>query len=439
MPGGPRPDLSEPLNILILHRLGDPLYWRAAVRDLEHLLPDHAPHHRYVVHAADQPLPTYIKDVRFHGIVLGPTFLCARYARHTMASVLDAFDFVRTSDAFKIALPQDDYDAHAVLDRWMIDWHIDLVYAACSEHWDVLYPDYSRNGVIRQGYTGYVADAWLNRWKQTTPFAQRTIDVSYRARKLPPNFGRIGYIKGVIGERFAGHPATAGLRLDISTEPEDLVAGARWHDFLDNSKFCLATNTGSSLLDPNGDIRYCVERYLIRHAAASFDEVESHCFPGQDGRYVFTAISPRNLEAALAQTVQIATPGPYGGILTATDHYIPIEPDCSNVTEVVAQMHDETRVEAIRRQAREAVLDRAELRASIQATAMVSQIASGAGAKRVQATPTAQVDAVLDRYHHDVTDRTDTFWRRRRRRLNARSVLASLGARKIKRWLTRTS
>lgn len=427
--------MSEPLNILILHRLGDPLYWRAAVRDLEHLLPDHAPGHRYVVHAADQQLPAYIKDVGFHGIVLGPTFLCARYARHTMASVLDTFDFVRTSDAFKIALPQDDYDAHMVLDRWMVDWRVDVVYAACSDHWDVLYPDYSRKGVIRQGYTGYVADEWLHRWKQTTPFAQRTIDVSYRARKLPANFGRIGYIKGVIGERFAAHPATAGLRLDISTEPEDLVPGARWRDFLDDSKFCLATNTGSSLLDPNGDIRQCVERYAVRDLTASFDEVEAHCFPGQDGRYVFTAISPRNLEAALAQTVQIATPGPYGGILKARDHYIPIEPDCSNVADVVAQMHDATCVETIRRQARAAVLDRPELRASTQAAAMVAQIASGAGAKRVQATPTAEMDAVLDRYRRDVTARTDTFWRHRRRRLKARSVLASLGARKIKRWI----
>ena len=33
------------LSILILHRLGDPLAWRTAVRDLEYLLPDHLPEH----------------------------------------------------------------------------------------------------------------------------------------------------------------------------------------------------------------------------------------------------------------------------------------------------------------------------------------------------------------------------------------------------------
>lgn len=427
--------MSDLLNILVLHRLGDPLYWRTAVRDLEHLLPDHAAAHRYIVHAADQPLPVYIKDLRFHGIVMGPTFLCARNARHTMAAVLEEFDFVRTSDAFKIALPQDDYDAHAILDRWMIDWRVDVVYAACSEHWDVLYPDYSRNGVIRQGYTGYIADSWLERWRHPRPFAARTIDVSYRARKLPPNFGRIGHVKGVIGERFAAQPAAAGLTLDFSTDPDDLLAGPRWHEFLDSSKFCLATNTGSSLLDPNGDIQRCVERYQMRNADASFEEVEAHCFPEQDGRYSFTAISPRNLEAALAETVQIATPGPYGGILEAERHYIALEPDCSNAADVVAQMADRALVDRIRADARAAVLDRPELRAITQAASLIGQIAAGAAGKRLQATPPAQMDAAVARYRGDVLDQADAFWYGRRRRLRLRNLLVALGARKVKRWL----
>ena len=428
--------MSDRLNILVLHRLGDPLYWRTAVRDLEYLLPDHAGTHSYIVHAADQPVPAFIKDLRFDGIVMGPTFLCARYARHTMAAVLEEFDFIRTSDAFKIALPQDDYDAHAVLDRWMVDWRIDVVYAACSTHWDVLYPLYSKTGTIRQGYTGYIADSWLNRWRHPRPFAARPIDVSYRARKLPPNFGRIGHIKGVIGERFAAHPATAGLKLDLSTDPDDLVVGPRWHEFLDSSKFCLATNTGSSLLDPNGDIQRCVERYQTRNADAAFEEVEAHCFPGQDGRYSFTAISPRNLEAALAETAQIATPGPYGDILNAHDHYIALEPDCSNAPDVVAQMNDRSRVDRIRQSARSAVLDRPELRASTQAASLIEQIAAGVASKRVQATPPAQMDAAVAQHRRDVLDQADLFWRRRRRRLRLRNTLVAFGARKIKRWLT---
>lgn len=426
--------MTDALNILVLHRLGDPRYWRTAVRDLEYLLPDHAGAHHYIVHAADQPLPPYIKDLRFHGIVLGPTFLCARYAPHTFAAVMENYDFVRTSDAFKIAMPQDDYDCHAILDRWMTTWNVDVVYAACSEHWDVLYPGVAAAGRVRQGYTGYIADSWIEAWRNAKPSAARTIDVSYRTRKLPPNFGRIGELKGIIGERFAAQPATAGLKMDLSSAADDLIAGARWHAFLNDSRFCLATSTGSSVLDPEGDIRRCVEHYLIRKPLSSFEEIEAHCFPGQDGRYSFTAISPRNLEAALARTVQIATPGPYGGLLRAEDHYLPLEPDCSNAADVVAQIRDGDRVERISRQAYDAVLGMPELRAATHAAALVNQIANGSAAKHAQPTPPLRMEEAAAHYHRDVTVRSDAFWARRRRREKIRDVAVALGARTIKRW-----
>jgi len=423
------------LAILILHRLGDPAAWRTAVRDVEYILPDHAPGHDYIVHAAELPLPEFIKSTRFHAIILGPTFLCARFAPHTLAQVKSDYAFVGASDAFKIALPQDDYDGSALLDRWMIEWNVDSVYAACSEHWSVLYPENSKTGRIRQGYTGYIADAWLRRFGNPKPHAERTIDVSYRASKLPPNFGRIGLIKGEIGDRFAAHPATAGLRLDISTDPGALIPGERWHDFLENSRFCLATNSGSSVLDPECSIRACVERDRIRHPLATFDQVEARCFPGQDGRYSFTAISPRNLEAALAHTVQIATVGPYSGVLSPNTHYIPIEHDCSNASDVVKQMGDRSHVERIAAQAREAVLAVPELRAAHHASRLIGQIADGVGAKRIQSTPAAELQRVIARYREEVTAKAAAFWSRRRRRQKIRDVAVAMGARRLKRWL----
>lgn len=423
------------LAILILHRLGDPLAWRAAVRDLEYLLPDHSPDHDYVVHPAELPVPEFVRNTNFHAIILGPTFLCARFAPHTFAEVKSEYAFVGQSDAFKIALPQDDYDGSGLLDRWMVDWKIDSVYAACSEHWPVLYPNYSKTGRIRQGYTGYIADSWLRRFSNPKPHTDRTIDVSYRANRLPPNFGRIGQIKAEIGDRFAAHPATAGLRLDISTDPTAVIPGAGWHDFLEDSKFCLATNSGSSMLDPECVIRACVERQLTANSSATFEEVEEECFKGEDGHYAFTAISPRNLEAALANTVQIATVGPYSDILAPNAHYLPLEPDCSNAADVVSQMQDRARVMRIAAQAREAVLAVPELRASHHATRLIEQIADGVGAKRIQATPPGELQRVLDRYREEVMAKSETFWARRRRRQNIRDVAVALGARKLKRWL----
>ena len=423
------------LSILILHRLGDPLAWRTAVRDLEYLLPDHLPEHDYVVHASEQPLPDFVKQTRFHAIILGPTFLCARFAPWTFEQVSADYAFIRDSDAFKIALPQDDYDCSQIMDRWAMDWRIDALYAACSQQWSVLYPEYSRTGRIHQGYTGYIPDSWLLRFRDPKPHAERRIDVSYRANRLPANYGRIGRIKTEIGERFAAHPAAAGLRLDISTDPSALIYGERWHDFIEDSRFCLAANSGSSLLDPLGTIRRCVEQQLIRNPAATFEHIEAQCFPGEDGRYSFTAISPRNLEAALAHTVQIATPGEYSGMLSAGDHYLPLAPDCSNAPEVVARMRDQALVSKVASQARDAVLAVPELRAATHANRLVAQIADGAAAKRVQGTTPMEMQRVIERYHNEVAGRSAAFWASRRRRQRLRDAAVALGARRVKRWL----
>lgn len=423
------------LAILILHRLGDPLGWRAAVRDVEYLLPEHSPDHDYIVHPAEIPLPEFVKSINFHAIILGPTFLCARYAPHTFAQVKADYAFVAASDAFKIALPQDDYDSSALLDRWMIDWNVDTLYAAVSQHWPVLYPEYSKTGRIRQGYTGYIADSWLRRFRDPKPHSERTIDVSYRANKLPPNFGRVGRIKGEIGDRFAAHPATAGLRLDISTSPGAVIPGDGWHDFLEESRSCLVTNSGSSVLDPSGAIRACVERELIEHPDATFEQVESRCFKGEDGRYTFMAISPRNLEAALANTVQIATVGPYSGILAQHEHYLPLEPDCSNAADVVRQMRDGQLLDRIAARARHAVLAVPALRATHHAEGLITQIVDGVSTKRIQATPTADRQRMIARYRDEMTSVTNRFWGRRRRRERLRRLAVSMGARKVKRWL----
>jgi hypothetical protein len=423
------------LAVLILHGLGDPRSWRAAVRDVEYLLPDHLPAHDYIVHPVEQPLPAFVQQTRFHAIVLGPTFLCARYVPWTFEKVLADYAFVGQSDAVKIALPQDDYDCNELLDNWMMQWRVDTVFAACSSGWPVLYPRFFETGRIRQGYTGYIPDAWLRRFETPKPRAERPIDVSYRANRLPPNYGRIGRTKTEIGDRFAAHPATAGLRLDISTDPAALIFGSHWHDFVENSRFCLASNSGSSLLDPVGAIRRCVERRLMRDPAATFEEVEAQCFPGQDGRHHFTAISPRNLEAAIARTVQIATPGPYSGLLEAGEHYVPLEADCSNAGDVVSQLADVVRMEAVADRAREAVLAVPELRAANHARALITQIEDAVGRKHIQAASPDEMAGVRARYDREVGSHSPAFWASRRRRARLREVAVALGARKLKRWL----
>ena len=128
-----------------------------------------------------------------------------------------------------------------------------------------------------------------------------------------------------------------------------MIPGDKWHNFLEDSKFCLATPSGSSLLDPIGEYRKKVYKYKLKNPFATFEEVENACFFSKDGKYEFTAISPRNIEAALAQTVQIATPGNYSNIMNPVEHYIPLNEDCSNIEEVVRMMNDSILIHEIKK------------------------------------------------------------------------------------------
>jgi len=406
------------------------------VRDLEFMLPAYAPEHNYIVHDADMALPDFVKDIRFHGIVLGPTFLCSRYRPVELEHTLKEYDFIRTSDAFKIALPQDDYDCSAILDRWMMNWDMDVVYTVCPDNWAILYPDYSAKNKIQLGYTGYVSDALLHSWKNPKPFHLRSIDVSYRAGKLPPNFGRIGHIKGIIGERFISRLGNIGLNFDISTAQNDMIPGDRWHAFIEDSKFCLVTNSGSSLLDPEGEIRARVNRYLLINPEATFEMVEQKCFKGEDGKYTFTAISPRNIEAALAGTVQIGTIGSYSGILQAESHYIPLEPDCSNAPDVLSIMKDHLKVAAIAKDCKEAILAVEDLRFKNHVAKLIQQIEDGITAKKIRGSSDEFAKQAISQYKNEVSYRADEFWRRRRVISKLRSFGAKMGGRYIRNFFS---
>ncbi len=423
--------VKEHLNILVLHRMGDPRFWRTAVRDLEFMLPTYAPEHNYIVHDGNMTLPDFIKEIKFHSIVLGPTFLCDRYRPAELERTLKEYDFIRTADSFKIALPQDDYDCSGILDRWMVSWNVDVVYTVCPDNWSILYPNYSEKGKIQLGYTGYVSDACLKSCQHPKPFHLRSIDVSYRANKLPPNFGKIGYIKGVIGGRFISKFGGMRLNLDISTDQNDLIPGDRWHAFLEDSKFCLVTNSGSSLLDPEGEIRARVNRYLSINPRASFEVVEENCFKGEDGKYIFTAISPRNIEAALARTVQIGTIGNYSGILRAEDHYIPLEPDCSNVSDVVSIMNDHRKTATIAKNCKDAILSVDDLRFKNHVSKLIQQIDDGVSAKKIYGSSEESVKQAISQYRNEA----NVFWRRRRVVKKLRSIGASFGGRYVRDFL----
>ena len=330
------------LKILILHANDDLTRVRRTSFNHAFCLLKYAPWNSYELHAFGQPITQRLRHERFDAVILDTTFLCWRWAaprEQYFDRLLRDYAFVADSDAIKIALPQDEYDHCSLLDEWLTEWQVDVIYSVCWEHRHVFYPKAAGQAEIVPGLTGFIDDADIAMMRRLArPFEARDIDVGYRARDLPPYVGRYGRLKAEIGERFLQASRGTGLRLDISLDTNDSLPGDRWLRFLGNCRFTLGCESGSSLLDPAGEIRRTSAAYLAAHSQASYDEVEAACFPGQDMVRIYSALSPRVFEAALAGTCQILVPGHYLGLLRPDQHYIPLASDGSNLAAVQAEL-----------------------------------------------------------------------------------------------------
>jgi hypothetical protein len=420
------------MNILCLHRMGDPNNWLESVRTLEYMFADVRHDLNVVVHDSDVPLPSYMKGIDYDLIVLGPTFLNNRYSRKKLKLVFSNYEFIKYSKACKVALPQDDYDCSEILEDWLIDWDVNLVYSVCFEHRFILYPRLNKKGIIRKGYTGYISEDWIDFWKSPKPIEQRSIDVSYRASKLSANFGSLGQLKWEIAERFL--KAIEGLnkmKLDISIDPKDWISGKHWHHFLENSKFCLVTASGSSLLDPKGDIRFCANQFVAYNPNASFREIEMKCFAGNDNQNRYTALSPRNIEAALAETVQIATPGTYSELMQPYEHFIPLSEDCSNIKEVIKMMTDMSQIKNIQKKCKETLLSEPRLRRTNIVTEIINFAEDNLSNQRGIVVDQVRTKIAIDRYKAEIKQILNSYFRRRRFLLKAREAAFKLGGKRI--------
>ncbi|TLS76038.1 hypothetical protein FE236_07855 [Mariprofundus erugo] len=401
----------DKLNILVLHRLGDPDVSSAFLKNHVFALKNYFPENNYIYHDVDLSLPEYVRTAQFDVIVLDVTLLCARWAGEgEYMRIRQEYGFVRETTSVKIAFPQDEYDCSLLLDQWMCDWNVDVVYSVISEHWDVLYPEFSKRGEIRLGYTGYIDDSLADMVRK--PFAQRQIDIGYRARKLLPYFGRIGEVKWSIGFDVETRALKYGLQTDIRLGQAGFLCGSDWLNFINNCKFTLGSNSGSSLMDPYGEIQGLVKAYVRKHPEALFDEVEAACFPGQEGKYAFTAISPRVLEAGMLDSCQILVEGSYSGIISPWQHYIPIKADASDFEDVYRAMSDTGLVAGLIRNCRESLLDTKALRASCAAANVIELIRELVASKQIT-TNGSEIVKLCRRYEVETLSQYRKLWRRK--------------------------
>lgn len=328
--------MPDKLNILILHRMGDPRTWRESVAELALALPRYAPEHNYLVHNAVVPLPLYAQEFEFDAIILNSTFLSSVFSPKLLHAIKKNYEFLKTVNSFKIALPQDDYYCSEERDALMVEWKVDLVHTVCPSHWDILYPKFiAQGGRIELGYTGYITPSMRQRALSPKSRRERLYDVVYRASGKPSFPNKLATVKAEIGNIFQRNFSDQNWNMNISNSESKAIHGSMWWDFLESSRCVLGANSGSSNLIRNHEISKNIRKYITNNPLAKDDEILAACLPDQDRNINFTAISPRVLEAALLNTVQILIPGEYSGILQPWVDYIPLKEDCSNKEDII--------------------------------------------------------------------------------------------------------
>jgi hypothetical protein len=249
-------------------------------------------------------------------------------------------DYLRTTDAYKVAFFQDEYIGCQRRFAFLDEHAVDCVYTCLDpDQFEAVYGRHTSVPTIRPTLTGYVSDD-LKRAAQRfgKPDAQRTVDVGYRGRPLPPYLGRGGQEKERIGRRFHELARPTGLRLDIKGAEADRLYSDAWYRFIANCRSLLGVESGASAFDLEGEIMAEYRELLARGVQPTVDDLTT--LEHWDGLVDLRTISPRHFEAAAFRVCQVLFEGRYAGAMEPMRHYIPLRKDFSNFDEVVRLLRD---------------------------------------------------------------------------------------------------
>ena len=346
-------------NVLIVYALQS---WpvRGAVRDHLTSFARYSRGRCHYVNLSVRRPPRWLLRVPFDVVIFHTSFLShLRWDPATGERLLERARPLRDVPATKVAVPQDDFLRSAAINDFIEDFRVDVVLTPSPEsQWPVIYDTVDRRRArFATVLTGYLLDDTVARTEAVVAAtARRDIDIGYRAFHAPAWLGRHGQLKTTIADAVTPAARERGLVVDISTRAEDTLYGTDWLSLQARSRYTLGVEGGASVLDRDGSVRACSEAYAAAHPQAAFEEIEAECFPGLDGEIALRVITPRHLEACAARTCQVLVRGQYNGILEAGRHYIALEPDFSNLDEVLDEVASGERREEIVRAAYEDVV-----------------------------------------------------------------------------------
>jgi hypothetical protein len=304
--------------------------------------------HRIVYLNVAWGVPQWIEQVSVDIVIYHYT-ICGRKWLSPEKNLFDqSMQRLAKISGYKIAMPQDEYVYNNHVCRFFKEQGIKSIYTCYfPEDYQKAYPT-ELSGLEHYDTVlpGYLDELALEEYRRTVrPHSNRQIDIGYRARKNPYYLGSLGVLKHRIAEVF--QEKALDLNTDISTDSNSVFLGTSWYDFLLSCRCILGVESGSSLLDFNGDFRREILKFQNENPSATFEECRDLIFPEQDNNINLATLSPRHFEAIITNTCQVLVKGTYAGALKADFDYISIEKDFSNIADVLQKIKNVNYCETI--------------------------------------------------------------------------------------------
>jgi len=348
--GSPRPIASKRLSVLLLCD-DDPKHATTVLEHIEAI-------RRYSVHDVRTFNPRSLPgsrtlDLREFDVVVIHYSLCIIVDDYFAPAFREK---LRRFGGLKVQFIQDDYRWVDRIAAMMRDLEIGVLFTLVPP------PEIPRvwsaerlPGTVKIGtLAGYVPESLIG--VPVRPLDDRPIDIGYRGRELPYWLGRLGQDKVRIAQGVLARAKKYGLRCDIAWTEKDRIYGRAWTEFIGSCRAILGTESGASITDFDGSIEERVRTYLAQYPGADFEEVHRATLTEFEANVRMNVISPRIFEAVALRTPMILFPGEYSGVIRPWDHYIPLEPDFSNMDEVVERLRDTQGLETMRDRAYEDVV-----------------------------------------------------------------------------------
>ncbi len=297
----------------------------------------------------EEPLkrPAWIRSSDFDAAILHYSFLAFHWDAMALYKWKRLFSWVGELDCLKIAIPQDEGDHAGLLDEWLFEWGVSIIFSVHYTEDGPLYPIMRNHATIYPCLPGYIDETIAREYSaKLLPIAERPKDIVYRARHLPYWFGSAGRLKSQLAEIVAPRAKALGLNIDISTRNEDAILGDAWVDFIASGKAVIGAEGGYSVLDWRGEIKAQARAILKKNPSLSFEEFSPQ-MPSGWNDYKLLTVTPRHFEAIIAKTCQVLVEGYYKGVLEADKHYIPLKRDFSNLDETLEKLSDNQYVQHI--------------------------------------------------------------------------------------------